>query len=447
MCDKGGRPPGLEGPKTLSPEALRGGPFGRSGQSPQGLNGDAPVAVMMDNDDKIFVKYASGRQQEVTQRYLDNILKQQTVERWSLGNLLEWLEFRPNRYVTLKDMFELGLFDDIVATHVGEVVDQQAYEVKRITFVPNSNPLHGHYYASDKESGGMSTFWKVQFFTLSAYRMTMRNHYSQEVIELPLQQYHVTSKGFHVPFTDKIRHKVLDTVDKECRSNPNVFYNVDGFGDRNKTSDSNAYLLRQKPIPVTMDRGSCGRCAIANALYLMKGRDAAKDLLDIGYMSDEKLAKISNWLECNYKLVRLNKVDMGIAEVRSWVLNQCVKGVLLLELVGYGDDMDEKSRHIVTIDNREGCGLVYDSVERYAMPLCDQVLQICSGAPGMYLISDVRQVVECAKSKSNRRTQQRKSDRPSRRRYKKKKLEGKERKKSAGASSSRRVAISSSDEE
>lgn len=96
-------------------------------------------------------------------------------------------------------MYEIGFSDDPVVIQSGNVIDEASYDVKRISFMPNINGSMAHYFSLKKTFGGMSTFCKVQFITISAFRLMMQKHNYHEVIALEGQNFYSTRKGFHLP--------------------------------------------------------------------------------------------------------------------------------------------------------------------------------------------------------------------------------------------------------
>lgn len=74
-----------------------------------------------------------------------------------------------------------------------------------------------------------------------------------------------------------------------------------------------------------------------------------------------------------------NQIDLERMDAMVWLLSRRKSGMFLVELSVFGEDDEEKSRHVVTVDKRAVDALVYDSVESHAMILIQEVLKICSG--------------------------------------------------------------------
>lgn len=73
------------------------------------------------------------------------------------------------------------------------------------------------------------------------------------------------------------------------------------------------------------------------------GEQAAKSISEKGYMSEEKLSKVSNWLEPNFKSALLIKVDHKRSEPMYWLLANRKLSMFLLDLSVVGADYDDKS--------------------------------------------------------------------------------------------------------
>lgn len=92
MKNNRGRPSGLEGPMNLSEAALRGGPLGKRGQSPNGSNLKTPFSFKMDKDENIFVKYNCGSGQQVDEKYIADYIQKRTAHSSVVVNILEWMD-------------------------------------------------------------------------------------------------------------------------------------------------------------------------------------------------------------------------------------------------------------------------------------------------------------------------------------------------------------------
>lgn len=86
-------------------------------------------------------------------------------------------------------------------------------------------------------------------------------------------------------------------------------------------------------------------------------------LLENGSMSDQKLSKVLNWLELNFKCAGLISVDLERSEQISWFLENRKRDMFLVDLSVVGADYDEKSRYVGLVDLTCVNALVYDSVE------------------------------------------------------------------------------------
>lgn len=81
----------------------------------------------------------------------------------------------------------------------------------------------------------------------------------------------------------------------------------------------------------------------------------------------------------------------------SWWLSKNSQGIFLVELSVFGEDYDEKSRHVIMVDVGSNAALVHDIIENYPMNFSEEVLRACSGAHGSQEIHMVRDITEVVK--------------------------------------------------
>lgn len=189
------------------------------------------------------------------------------------------------------------------------------------------------------------------------------------------------------PATDRVRF--LDQLDSWCMEHPTRKYMLAGLGAREQdVSELPVCLRTDHAIIYRSDATGCAPCAVANLIHRA---DAAQAVL---------MEKVQRQLHCR----SLRWFAAWMSENTSWTLQRVVedpvdpaqrigfllqlhRGLFLIVPV----DQEKANGHVVGVDMFRR--LVFDSLERCAMPLSPDSLQRALG-PGrrLYGISELRQL-------------------------------------------------------
>ena len=235
--------------------------------------------------------------------------------------------------------------------------------------------------------------------------------YSVKLVGEKLDSYQADTldlKGKYVPVVfcslfskegRKEQARMLDEVDAWCVGHPGQPYILSTIGARSPVNEPLPDALRTEvPVVYRSARSGCGPCSVAN---LIRSRDAGQARL-IGLAADQlrirSLRKLSDWISKNSAWKLQRKCEIGTLSSRKDFLLGQHRGLFVVVSV----DQDGGEFHVVGVDAR--AGLIYDSMERYAMLLCSEGLDRCLGAGHTCVgIREIRELFRNQSSKKKRK--------------------------------------------
>lgn len=120
-------------------------------------------------------------------------------------------------------MHDLGFFNNICALSTYHVVDAEIYTVNFIVYKTNEGEMRVNYYAFDVERGGLDTFCKLQFFTLSMQRMRIFDVSNGKFINVNSPKVVCRYGRCHLRLAAADSHVSLDSIHNVFRSKPGFF--------------------------------------------------------------------------------------------------------------------------------------------------------------------------------------------------------------------------------
>jgi len=196
-------------------------------------------------------------------------------------SLTKWLNLLPTRSLGRDEIRRWGFLDYNWELH--ESAHHRPYGVARI--VASSGTRHGwmanRYYASSTTSGGPSTFWPIDFFTLDFADLEMCEGPGSPIASDIEERPESSDDAPLVQITrDPLVHaRCMWRLDRWCMRHLDESKKIQGPGYRSSSAQSSQYHVPGSSIFCYSPYGNCLRAAVVNSLCALDGTSVGREML------------------------------------------------------------------------------------------------------------------------------------------------------------------------
>lgn len=252
--------------------------------------------------------------------------------------------------------------------------EENDFGISRVVLGTGRSPWEGNvFYGSNVCDGDASTFWPIRFCSIQSFRA--RPDSPTQITNFDAVSNNVDGSSI-ISSSRCEREEFLEYLYEWCMKYPGRVYDMDASGARGPSSLSKGLFITSTRIFCRSSDGFCVRASIANAIQLSASTEAARNMLQLGFVPTRNLTDASKWIQSKASRYCLRRVAVPAnMETHMWLLTQ-PSGVFIVSVQGM-DSVGDVNRHTVVIDADRG--VMHDSVEPFALRLCEAAFDCAVG--------------------------------------------------------------------